>query len=36
LSDFTSQETDKRNSTKMAQDNARKSSLSRMSMNQSF
>jgi len=36
LSDFTTQETDKRNSTKMAQDNARKSSLGRMSMNQQF
>ena len=36
LSDFTSQETDKRNSTKMAQDNAKKSSLSRLAMNQQF
>lgn len=36
MADFTSQETDKRNSTKMAQDNARKSSLSRMAMQQAF
>lgn len=36
MSDFTTQETDKRSSTKQAQDNARKSSLSRLSMNQAF
>lgn len=36
LSDFTTQESDKRNSTKMAQDNARKSALGRMSMSQAF